>query len=124
MKNSTVLILIGILIVGGGVFVFANTKSPQVVDSAVGSGNAQQITLSEKDFNYYPSTVTVQAGKPVAITLDNKVKGCLRSLAIPQLGLTKYLRTATDSLIFTPTQKGTYTIQCSMGMGFGKLVVQ
>ena len=127
MKNTLVIFLISILVIGGGLFVFVggsktNGNTNTLPDA--NSGDTQKITLSEKNFNYYPETVTVKAGQPVEITLDSNVKGCLRSLAIPQLGVSKYLRSAADKLLFTPPKQGTFTIQCSMGMGFGKLIVQ
>ena len=127
MKNLSVLILIMILVSGAGALLVKGSIKAGMKDGTVvidPSGSVQRITLSQKNLNYYPQTVTVRAGNPVVLTLDNTVKGCLRAVSIPQLGVSKYLRAATDTLAFTPAQKGSFTIQCSMGMGRGKLVVQ
>lgn len=121
MKNSTVLILIGLLLSGAGIFVFANNKSPQVVGNIVGSGDVQQITLSEQNLNYYPQQITVKAGAPVELTLDSKVQGCLRSFAIRELGVAGYARTPQEKIKFTVSKPGTYKFSCSMGMGSGTL---
>lgn len=76
-----------------------------------------------KNFNYYPSEVKVKAEKPVSISLENNVFGCLRSLTVKELGIGKYLRKSTDTLDFLP-EKGVYTLSCSMGMGYGKIVAE
>ena len=53
----------------------------------------------------------------------NKVRGCLQSIVIPDFGVRKFV-TAKDNIIsFVPDKKGTFSFSCSMGMGFGKIVV-
>lgn len=88
------------------------------------SADAQKVILGAKNGNYYPNTITVQAGKPVLLSLDSTVKGCLRDFTMRSFGVRKYLKTPQDTVEFTPSQKGTYTFACSMGMGTGKLVVE
>jgi plastocyanin domain-containing protein len=88
------------------------------------SGDVQKVVIGVKNYNYYPNTIKVQAGKPVSITLDSSVRGCLRDFTIRSFGIKKYLKTPQDTVEFTPTQKGTYTFACSMGMGTGTLVVE
>ena len=46
------------------------------------------------------------------------------TFTIRQLGLAKRLTTPSDTLDFTPTQKGTFRFACSMGMGTGTLIVE
>ncbi len=87
------------------------------------SGEVQNVVLSYKNYNYYPNTITVKAGQPVRISLDNSVSGCYRGFTIRQLGIAKNLRTPSDYVEFTP-QKGTYRFACSMGMGTGTLIVE
>ena len=89
-----------------------------------GGEDVQKVVLGMKNYNYYPSEIKVKSGKPVSLSLDDNVFGCLRAMTIKELGVSKYLRSVSDTLDFIPTQKGTYTISCSMGMGFGKLVVE
>lgn len=90
----------------------------------VGSGEVQEITLSMKNYNYYPNTITVKAGQPVSITLDNSVGGCYRSFVIRDLGVSKYTKSPSDTIDFTPTKKGTFRFACSMGMGTGTIIVE
>lgn len=127
MKNTTLgMMAFIIVIVIGGYFYFnseiasATTITGQVINNV----EAQKVILGEKNFNYYPTEVKVKANQPVSLSVDESVRGCLRAVTIRDLGLSKYLKSVTDTLDFTPTQKGTYTIACSMGMGYGKLVVE
>jgi plastocyanin domain-containing protein len=125
MKNTTILMIAGILVLAVGGFIFINSNNNVNGNStAVDNGNSQKIVLSLENYNYYPNTITVKAGQPVSISLDKSVGGCLRSFTIPSLGLSKNLRTPQDTLDFTPTQKGTYKFACSMGMGTGTLIVE
>src|SRR3989344_6765306 len=125
MKNSTIIggILFLVILIGGFVFVGSHDKgvSGNVVNS--GNGDVQKITLSIKDYNYYPQEIRVKVNQLVSISLDSSVTGCFRYLTIKELGLAKNLATPQDTLDFTPTQKGEYTFACSMGMGYGKLIV-
>ena len=135
MKNTTlgILAILIVVFIGGYVFLGSaksngntNTITGSVINNINNgdSGEVQRIVLSEKGLNYYPSEVRVKAGQPVSISLDEKVKGCLRAITIRDLGLSKYLKTTFDALDFTPTKKGAFTIACSMGMGYGKLIVE
>ena len=83
----------------------------------------QKITLSMGS-NYNPNTIKVKAGVPVEITLDSSVRGCYRSFSIPKLGVSKRSSNPSDTIKFTPNQKGTFRYQCSMGMGTGTLIVE
>ena len=88
------------------------------------SKDIQKITLGIKNYNYYPNTVTVKSGKPVRISLDSSVTGCLRSFTLRDFGIAKNLRTPQEYVEFTPTKAGTYKFACSMGMGTGTLIVE
>ena len=129
MKNTTLLgiFVIALLVIGG--FVYTRAGSSKDINPANGNDiindvDAQKITLSTKNYNYYPNIITVKEGKPVEITLDKSVTGCLRSFTIKDLGVSKNARTPQDKITFTPTKKGTFTFACFMGMGYGKLIVE
>ena len=129
MKNLTILLGIVIMTVLVGTFIFASgdngiTGNVVAQDPQVLPGETQRFVISQRDLNYYPSEIKVQANKPVEISLDDSVGGCLRTFTIRKLGVSKYLKSVSDKLVFTPTKKGTYTFSCSMGMGYGKLVVE
>ena len=94
------------------------------VSASNDNGDFQKVILSIKNYNYYPNTVTVKAGKPVRIYLDKSVVGCYRGFTIRDFGISKYLKTPEDYVEFTPDKPGTHTFACSMGMGRGTLVVE
>ncbi len=126
----SVFLLIALMVVGGFVFVSGSDKIQKVANSADSNGNsvnigdAQKITLSTKNYNYYPNTITVKNGKPVELTLDSSVQGCLRSFNIKDLGVRGYSQSPSQTIDFTPTQKGTFRFTCSMGMGYGNIIVE
>ena len=132
MKNGMLvgIMIVMVLLVGGFVYSNLNEITPEnitgntVATSNDNSGNVQKIVLSMKNGNYYPNTVKVKVGQPVSISLDSSIRGCYRSFTIRQLGLAKRLTTPSDTLDFTPTQKGTFRFACSMGMGTGTLIVE
>jgi plastocyanin domain-containing protein len=128
MEKSTLYgIGIFVLLIVGGYFLYAGGGDAGIMGSVVSAGSggeAQIVTLGMQGANYFPNTVTVKAGQPVRINADDTVFGCFRDFTIRDLGVRKYLATAADYVEFTPTAPGTYTFACSMGMGFGKLVVE
>ena len=125
-KYASFIILIVAVI---GIFMFVkaggannNPATGNVVND--NSGDVQRITLGVKNYNYYPNEITVKAGKPVSITLDSSVQGCLRSFNIKDLGVRGYSKSPSQTIDFTPTQKGMFAFACSMGMGYGKIIVE
>lgn len=116
----------GILLIGGYIALSdeASGNSEETFPTGNAAGPFQKVVLGMKDRNYYPREFTVKAGQPVEITLDNTVRGCLRSFAVRDLGVAKYAPTPEDKIVFTPQRTGTFTFSCSMGMGFGKMIVQ
>ncbi|HRZ85404.1 MAG TPA: cupredoxin domain-containing protein [Candidatus Paceibacterota bacterium] len=83
----------------------------------------QKINMSVKNGNYYPSILVVKKDQPVEITLDNSVRGCYRYFTVEELGLELYSKDPSKLIIFTPTQRGTYSFKCNKGLGDGKLIV-
>ena len=126
-KYSTFIVLIVLAV---GIFMFVKASGSTNFGSIENSVNtkdndgAQKITLSIKNSNYYPNTITVKSGQPVSITLDSSVSGCLRGLNIKDLGVKGYSSSPSQTIDFTPTQKGTFRFACPMGMGYGSLVVE
>ena len=127
MKNGAILIGIVILLAIGGYFIFANTQKEDVAVDTNNVNNVegvQKFVLSFKNSNYYPNEIKVKANQPVRISLDRSVTGCFRSFNVKEFGVSKYLQTPSDSVDFTPTKTGTFAFACSMGMGYGKLIVE
>lgn len=127
MSGNKYFYLIGIILLVV-VFGFVMIKGASVGQSSVYTApikeGVQEIVLGVKDFNYYPNTVKVQTGIPVRIYLDSSVSGCLRDFTIREFGVREYLKTPSDYVEFTPSEKGRYTFACSMGMGTGVLIVE
>jgi len=124
-KTALYFVLTIILIIGAGYFLLGKESLNQnEIPNDFGGGDFQKVVLGVKNLNYYPNTITVQYGKPVRIYLDSSVSGCLRSFTIRDFGVTKYLKTPSDYVEFTPNKKGTFRFACSMGMGTGTLIVE
>lgn len=128
MKNTTTIIMIIILVLIGGWFTFVNGKnvnSANIIsdEKQIVNNEMQKIVLSQSGYNY--KDISAKAGKPIKISADKSVSGCLRSAVFNVNGkkYSKYLKTTEDVLELPALSKGTYTFSCSMGMGFGKLVV-
>ena len=131
MKNISLLIMmvLAIALIGGFLFVKAGNDAAGYQDEIKGNaGNnandVQKVTLGLKNYNYWPNEVTVKAGTPVEITLDESVVGCLRSFSVKDFGVSKYSKSPEDKIVFTPDKKGEFGFSCSMGMGYGKLIVK
>ena len=124
MKNTTILIIIAVIIVSVGAFVFVNGNAKKSVDWETKGNGIQEITLSMKDYNYYPNTITVKQGDTVRIHLDRSITGCYRAFTIRDFGIAKNLRTPEDYVEFTANKKGTFGFSCSMGMGRGKIIIE
>lgn len=125
MAKNIYLLGIFILIAIAGFLLLKGEASKSIdVQGNTLPGEVQKVTLGTKDYNYYPNTIKVEAGKPVSITLDKSVTGCLRSFIIKDLGVSKYARDPSQTIDFTPAKKGTFRFSCSMGMGYGTIIVE
>lgn len=84
----------------------------QLVDSTLSSGT-------------YPD-ITVQAGMPVKWTItapDGSINGCNNRMLIPTFNLEHRFQTGENVIEFTPTETGTYSYSCWMGMIHGTIRV-
>ena len=125
IKKSS-LYLIGIIIlIAFAIYFISDTKENSVTGNVVAdnfNGDVQNVVVGMKNFNYYPNTIKVKVDKPVSIILDKSVYGCLRDFTIREFGVRKYLKNPSDTVVFTPTKKGTFRFSWSMGMGKGTLI--
>ena len=129
MKNSTMLFTIVILVLVVGGFIFVNGKNgatANVVSNGgqVIEGEMQRVVLSQEGLNY--KDTIAEADKSIIISADGSVGGCLRSVVFNIEGkkYSKYLQTPEDTLELPALSKGTYPFSCTMGMGYGKLIVK
>ena len=85
----------------------------------------QVATLSWGKLNYEPEIIRLKANVPAKIVADTeRLQGCFRSFAVPELGIQKSFNEQDNSLNFMPDKKGTYAFGCSMGMGRGTLIIE
>jgi len=126
MRNTHLFALTVVLVFLIGMFVLNHSVSSSagVSPPAVFAGEAQGVVLSQDGYNY--KDAQAKAGKPISLSADSSVGGCLRAVVFDLEGrrYSKYLRTTTDTLDLPALPKGTYSFSCTMGMGFGKLVVK
>lgn len=124
MKAYIYLIGLAVLLVGVGAIFLIPHGSAGNATSDSASGQIKEITLSIKNYNYYPNTITVKQGETVRIKLDSSVRGCYRTLVIKDFGVAKNLPTPEDYVEFRADKKGSFGFACSMGMGTGTLIVE
>ena len=107
-----------------GFFLFDENNINNNVIEEEKQGEAQRIILSQKGLNY--KDVNVKAGTPIEISADNSVTGCLRSVVFSVNGrkYSKYLQSPQDTMQLPALSEGIYSFSCSMGMGYGKLIVK
>ncbi|MEK7631634.1 MAG: cupredoxin domain-containing protein [Patescibacteria group bacterium] len=93
--------------------------------AVVGTSGVQEATVVVKGA-YSPNTITLQAGKPVALTFDRQEDvECSRFVTIDGLKIRQDLPAHQKTTIrFTPEKVGEYSFTCDMGMYQGRLIVQ
>jgi plastocyanin domain-containing protein len=104
-----------------------NTVTTNAV-ATISEDGYQDISLSYGkvgySFNYILTPDTVQAGIPVRVTADvDRLKGCYRTVTIPEYDIKKYLSNFDNTFEFTPEQTGDIVVTCSMGMATTTLKV-
>jgi len=93
--------------------------------AVVSSSGEQEATVVVKGA-YQPNAITVQAGKPVALTFDRQEDvECSRYVTIDGMHIRQDLPANQKTTIrFTPEKPGEYSFTCDMGMYQGRLIVQ
>src|SRR3989338_713796 len=127
VKKSTIYIVgIIVLVLIGGIFMLkgGESKDGGEIAAGVSDGEIQKVVLSQEGYNYRDTVA--KSGKPIEISADSSVTGCLRSVAFNLGGkrYIKYLQNPQETLQLPALEKGTYNFACSMGMGYGKLIVE
>lgn len=105
-----------------------------VAASANASGDAyvkktavgQEVDINVSYSGYTPNQFTIQKGVPTELRISGPAagSGCLAGFQIPKLGIRKLLNPGgITTIAFTPTEKGSYSFSCSMGMFRGEFNV-
>lgn len=87
-------------------------------------GDVQKVTTTLTDGIYQP--ITVQVGIPVEWTIqaeEFELTSCNYRFQIPQYGVQAELVPGDNVITFTPTETGTFTYSCWMGMLSAQIVV-
>jgi YHS domain-containing protein len=92
---------------------------------APGQAGVQRATIVI-DGEYQPASVTVRAGRPVALTFVRKEDaGCGDVVQIPSLRLKRALEPGRKTVVtFTPRKTGAIPFTCGMGMYRGQVIVK
>ncbi len=123
-KNIWKYSILLILIIAAVLFLMRYKSSNDRYYNNSTDDNTQKITLSYKNYNYYPNIIRAKVGIPVVLTLDKSISGCYREFVIPDLGVDETSSSPSDTIQFTPQNKGTFKFRCGMGMGTGVLIVE
>ncbi len=93
--------------------------TPTLVDGV------QPVTINIESSGYTPRRFSVKQGVPVRLTVDaGEVYTCASSFTFRAFGINAFVKPNTSQVFdFTPTQKGSYTFSCSMGMYSGVMEV-
>jgi len=105
-------------------------KPNNVSNKAVSKGNKESqsgvvVKMSVTSKGFEPNVLRVKRGTPVHWVIEGKqVSGCTNKIIIPQLDKTINIKKGENVLDFTPTEKGTISFGCWMGMVRGKFIVE
>jgi plastocyanin len=91
----------------------------------VGADGIQEVQVSMNGYWYQPDPIRLKVGVPARLVIDlSTVTGCMRTIEIPDLGVSKYVSQGDNVITFTPTKAGTFSMHCGMNMGQGVVVVE
>ncbi|MGD9568965.1 MAG: sulfite exporter TauE/SafE family protein [Sedimentibacter sp.] len=139
MKISAMLVIILGIIMGNRGFSLAGinianailsplgidlNQSGKSVNAVINDGN-QTVTTKLEPGKYQP--ITVYAGAPLKWTIiadKGTLNGCNNEIIIPQYGIQQKLELGENTIEFTPTQAGTITYTCWMGMISSTITIQ
>lgn len=110
-------------IYGVNVNPFAGTSNGPTTQ-AVTQGDVQEINMTVDAGGYTPNSFTVKQGTKVRWVIDGKnTFGCQSVLKVPKYNIVKTLSSGKNVIEFTPTEKGTISFSCIMGMFRGTFQV-
>ncbi|PWU23006.1 hypothetical protein C5B42_04335 [Candidatus Cerribacteria bacterium 'Amazon FNV 2010 28 9'] len=98
---------------------FTQTSTPPIIDGV------QHVTIVVTNSGYSPNLIQVKVGIPVQLTVStNHVYSCASSFLLNTFHVRMNLApTDSQTVTFTPLQRGAYQFNCSMGMYRGVLQV-
>jgi plastocyanin domain-containing protein len=94
-------------------------------ESAASKASQQTVELAITAEGTVPRTVVARSGQPVKLIITRKTDStCVQQVVMKDFGVDKPLPLNTPVAVeFTPAKKGTYRLQCGMGMNFASVKV-
>jgi len=85
----------------------------------------QEISMEVNRYGWSPDKFVLQKGVPVKWNIEGKeINGCNNAIQVPSLGLKFDIKPGIQTIEFTPTETGTISWSCWMGMIPGVFVVE
>jgi len=105
---------------GNGDSVTGNTES-----SLVFKDGYQEIRMEVNRYGWTPDKFVLKKGVPVKWIIEGKeINGCNNAIQVPKLGLNFDIKKGEQVIEFTPTESGTISWSCWMGMIPGVFIVK
>jgi uncharacterized protein len=124
-KYSLIAIAALLLVIIGIVAFRNNASSSEPMDSSsipFATGKVVNVGVTGSQYTFSPSEV--KKGEKVSLVFDmSQVRGCARSVVIPEYGVRKLVEPNNNIVEFTPTKSGRVDVACSMNMYTGSFMV-
>jgi len=102
-----------------------NTVTASSTPSNAVAGDVQVVQMTMQNGDYQLSPARVKVDTPVKLIGDmNTIRGCYKTVVISELGVRKTLSATANTIEFTPTKAGTFSMTCGMGMAGGQIIVE
>lgn len=100
-------------------------QGQDTTETVADENGVQKVTITIDGRGYTPTFFAVKAGTPVEMTLSTtNAYSCASSFTFKKFNIFEQLGpTDTKKVTFTPTEKGSFTYSCSMGMFSGTMQV-
>jgi uncharacterized protein len=107
---------------------FANSNSNGIENTdgvAILKNGYQEIRMEVNRYGWSPDKFVLQKGVPVKWIITGKeLNGCNNAIQVPKLGLNFDIKKGEQIIEFTPTESGTISWSCWMGMIPGVFIVK
>ena len=137
--SGVIVIILGVIMINRGLALTGtgydfNSLTASVVGvegNNINNGNIvlnngyQEIRMEVNRYGWSPDKFILKKGVPVKWIIDGKeINGCNNGIQVPKLGLRFNIKPGEQVIEFTPTESGTISWSCLMGMIPGIFVVE
>ena len=123
MKNNVLFLVIVLLLILGGGYVYmknqasmnpSSNQTQQTVSQA--PNKVKEITMTAKKFQFDPSEITVKQGETVRLKITSL--DVTHGFSLPDFNIDQQLEAGKEVTVeFVPDKKGTFTFSCSVMCG-------